>query len=141
VGEIADMMLDGTMDSETGEWNFDGEDGPGWPMTGAEAAEYRRAERKFPAERKVKPLFGLWLRLAEGIDDAGGSMPNSKELANATQPENYSRNAWRRTVYTGVQEMIKLDFAEYFGGVLCLTDDGYSALYLASPERIPEMMD
>lgn len=45
MGEIADMMLDGTMDSETGEWNFDGEDGPGWPMTGAEAAAYRRGFR------------------------------------------------------------------------------------------------
>jgi hypothetical protein len=43
MGEIADMMLDGTMDSETGEWNFEGEDGPGFPMTGAEAAAYRRA--------------------------------------------------------------------------------------------------
>lgn len=43
MGEIADMMLDGTMDPETGEWNFDGEDGPGWPMSGAEAAEYKRA--------------------------------------------------------------------------------------------------
>jgi len=45
MGEIADMMLDGTMDPETGEWNFDGEDGPGWPMTGAEAAAYRRATK------------------------------------------------------------------------------------------------
>lgn len=43
MGEIADMMLDGTMDPETGEWNFDGEDGPGFPMTGAEAAKFRRA--------------------------------------------------------------------------------------------------
>jgi hypothetical protein len=41
MGEIADMMLDGTMDCETAEWNFDGEDGPGWPMTGAEAEAYR----------------------------------------------------------------------------------------------------
>jgi hypothetical protein len=43
MGEIADMMLDGTMDCETGEWNFDGLDGPGWPMTGSEAAAYKRA--------------------------------------------------------------------------------------------------
>ena len=43
MGEIAEMMLDGTMDPETGEFNFDGEDGPGFPLTGAEAAEYRRA--------------------------------------------------------------------------------------------------
>ena len=45
MGEIAEMMLDGTMDPETGEWNFDGEDGPGFPMTGAEAAEWKRASR------------------------------------------------------------------------------------------------
>lgn len=43
MGEIAEMMLDGTMDPETGEWNFDGADGPGWPMTAAEAADYKRA--------------------------------------------------------------------------------------------------
>lgn len=42
MGEIAEMMLDGTMDPETGEFNFDGDDGPGWPMTAAEAAAYRR---------------------------------------------------------------------------------------------------
>jgi hypothetical protein len=42
MGEIAEMMLDGTMDPETGEFNFDGFDGPGWPMTGAEAAAYKR---------------------------------------------------------------------------------------------------
>lgn len=48
-GDIADMMLDGTMDPETGEWNFDGEDGPGWPMTGEEAAEFKRTTRRFSA--------------------------------------------------------------------------------------------
>lgn len=42
MGEIAEMMLDGTMGPETGEFNFEGEDGPGWPMTGAEAEQYRR---------------------------------------------------------------------------------------------------
>lgn len=42
MGEIAEMMLDGTMDPETGEWNFDGEDGPGFPMTGSEAEENKR---------------------------------------------------------------------------------------------------
>lgn len=44
-GDVAEMMLDGTMDPETGEFNFDGFDGPGWPMTGAEAAAYARATR------------------------------------------------------------------------------------------------
>ena len=43
MGEIAEMMLDGTMDPETGEFNFDGADGPGWPMTRAEAAAYTHA--------------------------------------------------------------------------------------------------
>lgn len=43
MGEIAEMMIDGTMDPETGEFNFDGEDGPGFPMTGAEAEEFKRS--------------------------------------------------------------------------------------------------
>ncbi len=64
MGEIADMMLDGTMDCETGEWNFDGEDGPGWPMTGAEAAAYRRAmghrpKRRDPDAPREAPLYSL----------------------------------------------------------------------------------
>lgn len=54
MGEIADMMLDGTMDFETGEWNFDGQDGPGFPMTGAEAAEWKRTTR--PARRRQRAL-------------------------------------------------------------------------------------
>ena len=45
MGEIADMYLDGTMDFETGEFNFDGDDGPGWPMTAAEAAAFQRTAR------------------------------------------------------------------------------------------------
>jgi hypothetical protein len=48
MGEYAEMCLDGTMDPETGEFNFDGEDGPGFPMTGAQAAEYRRSTRFAP---------------------------------------------------------------------------------------------
>lgn len=31
MGEIADMMLDGTMCQGCGEWLNDGEDGPGYP--------------------------------------------------------------------------------------------------------------
>lgn len=56
MGEIAEMMLDGTMDPETGEFNFDGEDGPGWPMTGAEAAAYRRMMGK--PRRGLRKLIG-----------------------------------------------------------------------------------
>lgn len=60
MGEIAEMMLDGTMDPETGEFNFDGQDGPGWPMTGAEAAAYRRAgpdRRSRRRDRGPRPEF------------------------------------------------------------------------------------
>ena len=58
MGEIADMMLDGTMDCETGEWNFDGEDGPGFPMTGAEAAEYQRATGHGRRRGGIRKLIG-----------------------------------------------------------------------------------
>ena len=53
MGEIAEMMLDGTMDWETGEWNFDGADGPGFPMTGAEARRFSGEWRAPPAEFKM----------------------------------------------------------------------------------------
>lgn len=53
MGEIAEMMLDGTMDWETGEWNFDGEDGPGFPMTGAEASAFRGDRRPGPSAFKM----------------------------------------------------------------------------------------
>lgn len=58
MGEIADMMLDGTMDCETGEWNFDGADGPGWPMTGAEAAAYARTCRGGRTSRREREQRG-----------------------------------------------------------------------------------
>lgn len=66
MGEIADMMLDGTMDHETGEWNFDGEDGPGFPMTAAEAADFLGDDHK----RREEPLFGVWYRIAAALDKA-----------------------------------------------------------------------
>lgn len=58
MGEIADMMLDGTMDFETGEFNFDGSDGPGFPMTGADAARWKRDARTSRRERRGTPLPG-----------------------------------------------------------------------------------
>lgn len=97
MGEIAEMLLEGTMDFETGEYNFDGEDGPGWPMTGAEAATHRREadgqafaryrsgpRRPFVTERRTlgprpqkprkpvadeRPLFGLWRDVALTIQE------------------------------------------------------------------------
>ena len=33
MGEIAEMMLDGTMCQACGEWMYEGSDGPGYPQT------------------------------------------------------------------------------------------------------------
>ncbi len=72
MGEIADMMLDGTMDCETGEWNFDGEDGPGFPMTGAQAAEWKRAERQFwNGAAPREPVFKVGKRLRKKVEKFG----------------------------------------------------------------------
>lgn len=65
MGEIAEMMLDGTMDWETGEWNFDGEDGPGFPMTGAEARRFRGDWREPP------PVFKMTKKLRQRIEPFG----------------------------------------------------------------------
>lgn len=69
MGEIAEMMLDGTMDCETGEWNSDGEDGPGWPMTQREAAQYRRASRGHAEPEK--PIFTVSKKLRAKIEAFG----------------------------------------------------------------------
>lgn len=72
MGEIAEMMLDGTMDFETGEWNFDGLDGPGFPMTGAQAAEFRRQDRS--RRRAIGPTdaaFKVSTKLRKTIEASG----------------------------------------------------------------------
>lgn len=80
MGEIADMMLDGTMDPETGEFNFDGADGPGWPMTSAEAAAYKRENRAWSrkARREMReavgpgePAFAVSKRLRRKVEAFG----------------------------------------------------------------------
>lgn len=78
-GDIAEMMLDGTMDPETGEWNFDGEDGPGFPMTGAEAAEFRRTtgwggEERPATDRYEGTLYGLWLMIGTALQEGYGTV-------------------------------------------------------------------
>ena len=66
MGEIAEMMLDGTMDFETGEWNFDGADGPGFPMTTSQAKAYRLGQRDFLERRK---FWGDWMTVAQFARD------------------------------------------------------------------------
>lgn len=81
MGEIAEMMLDGTMDPETGEWNFDGEDGPGFPMTGAQAAEWKRTTRRRegrsdPDSPREEPMFKVTKALRKRIE-AFGELKNN----------------------------------------------------------------
>ena len=45
MGEIADMMLDGTMCQWCGEWLHGGEDGPGYPGLCASCAREERRTR------------------------------------------------------------------------------------------------
>jgi len=71
MGEIADMMLDGTMDPETGEWNFDGEDGPGWSMTGAEAAAFKRATGWLGGRIDQSPVYKIAKKLRKQIEAFG----------------------------------------------------------------------
>ena len=74
MGEIADMMLDGTMDCETGEWNFDGEDGPGFPMTGQEAAAFKRAtgwRSSSPLAYRSDPVFRVKKSTRKLIEKVG----------------------------------------------------------------------
>lgn len=80
MGEIAEMMLDGTMDPETGEWNFDGEDGPGFPMTGRQAAEYQRAtgwrsSSPIADRSREEPIFRVTKALRKKIE-AFGALQN-----------------------------------------------------------------
>lgn len=72
MGEVAEMMLDGTLDPETGEWNgFEDGEEPGFPMTGAEAARYQRelASADGRPRGKVRPLRGDWAVLARFVGE------------------------------------------------------------------------
>lgn len=52
MGEIADMMLDGTMCQGCGVWLHDGEDGPGFPGLCPDCKQGERSN-KLPATAKV----------------------------------------------------------------------------------------
>lgn len=54
MGEIADMMLDGTMCQECGVWMNDGADGDGYPVTCSDCRGYnRRADTEKKGQVKV----------------------------------------------------------------------------------------
>lgn len=115
MGEIADMMLDGTMDPETGEFNFDGEDGPGFPMTAAEADEFKRATgwrgHDGPSEHRGKPLFGFWRAIA--LEVKMGANTHQK-LADALPGQG-------RAVSSQIKHMVRAGFLTWSGRLLVLT--------------------
>ena len=52
MGEIADMMLEGTMCQECGEFIDDGEEGPGYPRLCAGCAGRQKPQSRATASRK-----------------------------------------------------------------------------------------
>ena len=79
MGDIADMMLDGTMCQWCGEWLHDGEDGPGYPGLCASCAREERRTRNEQTQHvpeKVKcPTCGKRVKavgLADHQRDAHG---------------------------------------------------------------------
>ena len=75
MGEIADMMLDGTMCQWCGEWLHGGEDGPGYPGLCASCAREERAGRQ--AEKVKCPTCGKRVKaagLADHQRDAHGAL-------------------------------------------------------------------
>lgn len=73
MGEIADMMIDGTMCSGCGEWMDDGEDGPGFPQycpaCSNEDAPAPKAQKK-KAKRKEDRCPATVDALHQSITDA-----------------------------------------------------------------------
>ena len=79
MGEIAEMMLDGTLDPETGEWNgFEGE-APGFPMTGAEAERFRSEGRMRPPRGEPRALTGEWSVLARFVADGRAGRKEARQ--------------------------------------------------------------
>lgn len=77
MGEIAEMMLDGTMDFETGEFNFDGADGPGFPLTRAQAEPFRSEGRMVRSEPYA--LKGDWSVLARFVGDGRAGRKEARQ--------------------------------------------------------------
>lgn len=72
MGDIADMMLDGTLDEETGEYIGDlnkeryGTESPGFPVS--YEREGRESKPKPKSQRKQCSLCGKWVKI-RGIND------------------------------------------------------------------------
>jgi hypothetical protein len=69
VGEIADMLLDGTLDSETGEYLGQG---PGYPRTRADLDAWgRKRETKRKARQRARKRKRERLAAAEAAEGGG----------------------------------------------------------------------
>jgi hypothetical protein len=68
MGEIADMMLDGTMCQGCGVWLHDGADGPGYPGWCSSCKPSGAAKGSAPAEKTNCPTCGKRVK-AVGLKD------------------------------------------------------------------------
>lgn len=72
MGEIADMMLDGTMCAGCGEWLHDGDDGDGIPGYCAACAPDYAEDKPASVSKKIKPKGGYarWQEARQATLDA-----------------------------------------------------------------------
>lgn len=105
MGEIAEMMIDGTMD-ENGEFNFDGEDGPGFPLSAAEAEDYKRSTgwksrlaQTGPTPPTGRRIHGFWRRIADHV--RGGARTLQALCVRTGQPINNLDKATQSMVAKG----------------------------------------
>lgn len=131
MGEIAEMMLDGTMDPETGEFNFDGEDGPGFPMTGEEATEFKRATGwKSPlGSSEPRKLHGVWLKIARTVSEGAKSIGEVADRLH--DPEKEARVHTGKVVASNVTKMLSVRLLHRADGELHLTRKGAAQLAAA----------
>lgn len=106
MGEIAEMMLDGTMCAGCGEWLHDGEDGPGYPEYCASCRKQGYADHEAEHECPTcSKLFGSDYAMNQHRRDA------HKDGPQAGEPCPYCKNAKKRTPQ-GLADHIKAKHPE-----------------------------
>lgn len=118
MGEIAEMMLDGTMDPETGEFNFDGEDGPGFPMTGAEAAEWKGETIRHGSRRGIT---GLWREIMTAII---GGYNRTTDIVDTVETRRNSRTRAKALITAQCERMDGVGLIKLERGRWYLTEKG-----------------
>lgn len=100
MGEIADMMLDGTMCQGCGEFLHDGEDGPGYP--GWCESCRPRDEARTPTIRAIKPAKGVPHEFCEGQPIAKKLVKTLEGLAKSGTEDGPLTPAKGQSMYAGV---------------------------------------